>query len=121
MNQPVLVDPRPPPARPAKKPRTLPIIPCAHCGRAVVKTIPGRRFCSWTCFQNHRGDQCHSAAFIENLRKLWDRGLSASETARIANAALGVNINKDMVIGIAHRNGFAARPSPIKPKRLASG
>ncbi|HKY94918.1 MAG TPA: GcrA family cell cycle regulator [Kiloniellales bacterium] len=45
---------------------------------------------------------------IEQLRKLWDQGLSASAIGR----QLGVS--KNAVVGKAHRLKLPARPSPIR-------
>ncbi len=46
---------------------------------------------------------------IENLRKLWENGLTASQ---IADELGGVSRNA--VIGKAHRLGLKSRPSPVK-------
>lgn len=46
---------------------------------------------------------------IEQLRSLWQDGLSASQIA----ASLG-GITRNAVIGKAHRLGLTGRPSPIK-------
>lgn len=46
---------------------------------------------------------------IETLRKLWERGLSASQIAE----ELG-GVTRNAVIGKAHRLGLKARPSPVK-------
>ncbi len=46
---------------------------------------------------------------IEQLRKFWLQGLSASQIAK----ALG-DISRNAVIGKAHRLGLVSRPSPIK-------
>ncbi len=46
---------------------------------------------------------------IETLRKLWDKGLTASQ---IADGLGGVSRNA--VIGKAHRLGLKSRPSPVK-------
>ena len=45
---------------------------------------------------------------IDQLRKLWDQGLSASAIGR----QLGVS--KNAVVGKAHRLKLPARPSPIR-------
>lgn len=50
----------------------------------------------------------HSDETIARARELWAMGLSTSEIGR----AMGVN--KNVIVGIAHRNGFPGRPSPIK-------
>ncbi len=47
---------------------------------------------------------------IEQLRKLWDKGLSASQIA----TELGDGISRNAVIGKAHRLGLKSRPSPVK-------
>jgi len=52
---------------------------------------------------------------IEELRRLWSQGLSASQ---IADRLGGVSRNA--VIGKAHRLGLAKRPSPIKRGANAS-
>lgn len=46
---------------------------------------------------------------IEKLRKLWDKGLSASQIA----AELG-EVTRNAVIGKAHRLALKSRPSPVK-------
>ena len=45
--------------------------------------------------------------FVDSARALWIAGKSAAQIA----VALGVN--KDVIIGVAHRNEFPTRPSPI--------
>jgi GcrA cell cycle regulator len=47
---------------------------------------------------------------IELLRKLWDKGRSASQIAE----ELSGGITRNAVIGKAHRLGLKARPSPVK-------
>src|SRR5688572_32793870 len=47
---------------------------------------------------------------IEQLQKLWMRGMTASQ---IADELAGVSRNA--VIGKAHRLGLQSRPSPVKP------
>ena len=47
---------------------------------------------------------------IEQLRKLWENGMTASQ---IADELGGVSRNA--VIGKAHRLGLQSRPSPVKP------
>jgi len=50
----------------------------------------------------------HGPDFITLARRLWDDGHSASEVAR------RMRVTKNVVIGIAHRNNFPPRPSPIR-------
>ncbi|RMB00593.1 GcrA family cell cycle regulator [Eilatimonas milleporae] len=47
---------------------------------------------------------------IEQLKKLWDEGLSASQIAK----ELGEGVTRNAVIGKAHRLGLKSRPSPVK-------
>lgn len=47
---------------------------------------------------------------VEELCKLWDKGLTANEIAK----KLGVT--KNAIVGKVHRLCLKARPSPIKPK-----
>jgi GcrA cell cycle regulator len=47
---------------------------------------------------------------IEQLKQLWDKGVSASQIAE----QLGGGITRNAVIGKAHRLGLKARPSPVK-------
>jgi GcrA cell cycle regulator len=47
---------------------------------------------------------------IEQLKQLWDKGVSASQIAD----QLGGGITRNAVIGKAHRLGLKARPSPVK-------
>jgi GcrA cell cycle regulator len=47
---------------------------------------------------------------IEQLRTMWDKGMSASQIAE----QLGGAITRNAVIGKAHRLGLKSRPSPVK-------
>jgi GcrA cell cycle regulator len=47
---------------------------------------------------------------VAELRRLWDKGLTANEIAK----KLGVT--KNAIVGKVHRLCLKARPSPIKPK-----
>ncbi len=47
---------------------------------------------------------------IEHLKKLWGKGLSASQIA----TELGEGVTRNAVIGKAHRLGLESRPSPVK-------
>jgi GcrA cell cycle regulator len=47
---------------------------------------------------------------IEQLKQMWDKGMSASQIAE----ALAGGITRNAVIGKAHRLGLKARPSPVK-------
>jgi GcrA cell cycle regulator len=47
---------------------------------------------------------------IDQLKKLWDDGLSASQIAK----ELGEGVTRNAVIGKAHRLGLKSRPSPVK-------
>ncbi len=46
---------------------------------------------------------------IENLRKMWEKGMTASQIAE----ELG-GVSRNAVIGKAHRLGLQSRPSPVK-------
>lgn len=48
-------------------------------------------------------------ALLQRVRQLWDAGLSTAEIGR------QVGRTKNTVCGIAHRNAFPSRPSPIRP------
>ena len=52
----------------------------------------------------------HTPETIQQVRDLWNQGLSANTIAKQLGMA------KNSVIGMAHRNGFAARESPIKKR-----
>jgi hypothetical protein len=56
----------------------------------------------------------HSDEFIAKVRAIWDRGFTAGRIAGI------LNVSKNAISGIARRNGFAPRPSPIKRKNDAA-
>ena len=45
---------------------------------------------------------------VEELKKMWDRGMT---TGQIAKA---LNVTKNSIIGKVHRLCLTARPSPIK-------
>lgn len=47
---------------------------------------------------------------IDQLRTMWDKGMSASQIAE----QLGGGITRNAVIGKAHRLGLNSRPSPVK-------
>ncbi len=47
---------------------------------------------------------------VEDLRQLWEQGLSASEIAK------KIGVSKNSVVGKVHRLCLTARPSPIKKK-----
>ncbi len=47
---------------------------------------------------------------IDQLRTMWDKGMSASQIAE----QLGGGITRNAVIGKAHRLGLKSRPSPVK-------
>jgi hypothetical protein len=62
-----------------------------------------------------RGDRGkpHDPKLTTRARRLWNLGASASEIAqRLTTEARP--LTRDAIIGIAHRHGFPARPSPIK-------
>jgi len=54
------------------------------------------------------GHLTHAPETIALARALWDAGLSTAEIGLI------MNVTKNAIVGIAHRNDFPARPSPIK-------
>ena len=58
------------------------------------------------------GTFTHTSETIARARALWERDLSATGIA-IAMTADGYPMSKNAVIGIAHRNDFPARKSPI--------
>lgn len=47
---------------------------------------------------------------IAQLKKLWEKGLSASQIA----GEIGDGISRNAVIGKAHRLGLKSRPSPVR-------
>ncbi len=53
---------------------------------------------------------------IDQLRTMWDKGMSASQIAE----QLGGAITRNAVIGKAHRLGLKSRPSPVKAEGAAS-
>lgn len=58
-------------------------------------------------------NRIHSDAVITAVRAHWDAGRSISDIAwEMRDVVPG--INRDKVVGIAHRNNFPPRPSPIK-------
>lgn len=55
----------------------------------------------------------HEATLVERARELWKAGLSAQVIAKRLTSKER-DLSKNAVIGIAHRNGFPSRPSPIQ-------
>ncbi len=53
---------------------------------------------------------------IAQLKKLWEKGLTASQIAE----ALGNGLSRNAVIGKAHRLGLKSRPSPVKSAESAA-
>ncbi len=53
---------------------------------------------------------------IAQLKKLWEKGLTASQIAE----ALGNGLSRNAVIGKAHRLGLKSRPSPVKSADAAT-
>ncbi len=47
---------------------------------------------------------------IEQLKKMWDEGLTTGEIGR------RLNVSKNSIVGKVHRLGLSGRPSPIKKK-----
>lgn len=47
---------------------------------------------------------------VEELRRLWDKGLTANEIAKV------LGVTKNAIVGKVHRLCLKARPSPIKVK-----
>jgi GcrA cell cycle regulator len=52
---------------------------------------------------------------IDQLKALWDKGLTASQIAE----ELG-GVSRNAVIGKAHRLGLKSRPSPVKANDMAA-
>lgn len=78
--------------------------PCDNCGHSfTVQPHREQRFCSISC-----SNAVHDSETIRTCRHLWNTGMSIS--------AIGVclGVTRNVVVGIAHRNQFPARPSPIK-------
>ncbi|MBE6445140.1 MAG: hypothetical protein E7019_03670 [Alphaproteobacteria bacterium] len=51
---------------------------------------------------------------IEQLKKMWDEGLTTGEIGR------RLNVSKNSIVGKVHRLGLSGRPSPIKKKDQTS-
>lgn len=51
---------------------------------------------------------------VEELKKLWDEGVTTGEIGR------RLNISKNSIVGKVHRLGLSGRPSPIKKKDVTS-
>jgi len=47
---------------------------------------------------------------VDELKKLWQKGMTTSEIAKL------LGVSKNSVVGKVHRIGLSARPSPIKTK-----
>lgn len=85
--------------------RNVPIVRCETCGTPfkAYNKYNANRFCRQRCRPDVR-----PALFILQAGRLWADGL----TAREIGGRLGVT--KNVIIGIAARNSFPKRPSPIK-------
>ena len=57
--------------------------------------------------QSHRW---HSEERIAQARVLWDQGVTTADIAQ------RMGVTKNSIVGLAHRNGFTPRPSPIKAR-----
>ncbi len=58
------------------------------------------------------GKRVHSDDVIEKMRAMWDEGHSLTTIAgRMTDD--GYKITSNAVVGVAHRNGFTPRPSPV--------
>lgn len=55
-----------------------------------------------------------SAPFVSAALLFWHDGLSASEIGR------HLGVTKNVIIGVAHRNDFPERPSPIIKRKRAT-
>lgn len=53
--------------------------------------------------------QRRSPEFVAEARRLWEEG---SLSVRLVGKEMGVT--KGVIIGVAHRNDFPAKPSPLK-------
>lgn len=60
-----------------------------------------------------QGGYTHPKPIFSRCRELWKQGLAVSAIAERVTLE-GYPITKDAVIGMAHRNHFPPRPSPIK-------
>lgn len=49
--------------------------------------------------------------FVAAARKLW---LQRKPRLSVRDIALHLGVSKNVIIGVAHRNAFPARPSPIR-------
>ena len=78
---------------------------CGKVSRAQAGNLLWGHTKSCGCGKN--GD-AHPSEFIARAREYWDSGYSASEISK----RLGVT--KNVIIGVAHRNNFTPRPSPIR-------
>lgn len=86
-------------------------IACAGCGlRFSGAPSQERKYCSHFCANRSSRNihRVHTDDVLRTCRRLWNAGMSIS--------AIGVrlNVTRNVVVGIAHRNGFPGRPSPIK-------
>lgn len=80
---------------------------CERCGAAFRPNGDNaNRFCSYACFAIFRQRPPEE---IEAIRALWVSGVPAREIARRLKYR-----NKDVVIGLAHRNDFPRHPSAPK-------
>jgi hypothetical protein len=111
-----LIDPRPPIKL---RRQTMPTEVCEACGRKFYHHPDNaNRFCSREC---HRSvPPTHSKAFVALLATRWDAGETVSRMALWATEHLGRPVTRNTVLSLAHSNGFAPRPSPIKRAALGS-
>jgi hypothetical protein len=62
----------------------------------------------------------HSIETIKEARRLWDAGLTAGTIADALSTSER-KITRNAIIGLAHRNNFPERPSPIIRRRTYQG
>lgn len=104
-----LIDPRPPIRL---RPRTNPTEVCEFCARKFYWVgSNANRFCSRACYADA---QRHVSALTKDALRHWQQGLTAREIALLLTAAFRRKVTRNAVIGLAHRNGFPPRRSPIK-------
>lgn len=85
---------------------------CEYCEKPLAFGTKQKTYCSRNCAARGAGEhqKCHSEAFRERVRELWDQGLTTSQIG----AAVVPQVTKNVIVSLARRMGLQKRQSPIR-------